>query len=96
MDTDAAPPFPVRRGRRHRGSPAREWTGGWQGQGHRDRVGLRAATLEVQATQAARRRQRRQAQKAGRTLTTPPLAVAGGLWLSTTRNAATWSAAAVL
>src|SRR5207245_1753120 len=45
---------------------------------------------------AARRRQRRKAQKAGRTITAPTLAVAGWLLLITTLDAATWSAADVL
>jgi hypothetical protein len=95
-ETDAAQPFPVLRWLRQRGSPAREWTGWGRWQGHRYRVRLLAAKLDAKATQAARRRQRRKAQKAGRTLTAPTLAVAGGLLLITTLDAATWSAAEVL
>jgi hypothetical protein len=96
LETDAAQPFPVLRWLRQRGSPEREWTGWCRWQGHRYRVRLLAAKLDAKATQAARRRQRRKAQKAGRTLTAPTLAVAGGLLLITTRDAATWSAADVL
>ena len=96
LETDAAQPFPVLRWLRQRGSPAREWTGWCQWQGHRYRVRLLAVKLDGRATQAARRRQRRKAQKAGRTLTTPTLAVAGWLLLITTLDAATWSAAEVL
>ena len=96
LETDAAQPFPVLRWLRQRGSPAREWTGWCQWQGHRYRVRLLAVKLDVQATQAARRRQRRTAQQAGRTLTTPTLAVAGGLLLITTLDGATGSAAEVL
>jgi hypothetical protein len=55
-----------------------------------------AAKLDAKATPAGRRRQRRKAQKAGRTSTAPPLAVAGWLLLITTLDAATWSAADVL
>src|SRR5512132_4217124 len=96
LETDAAQPFPVLRWLRQRGSPEREWTGWCRWQGHRYRVRLLAAQLDAKATQAARRRQRRKAQQAGRTLTAPTLAVAGWLLLITTLDAATWSAADVL
>src|SRR2546426_1327730 len=96
LETDAEQPFPVLRWLRQRGSPEREWTGWGRWQGHRDRVRLIAAQLDAKATQAARRRQRRKAQKAGRTITAPTLAVAGGLLLITTLDATTWSAADVL
>ena len=96
LETDAEQPFPVLRWLRQRGSPEREWTGWCRWQGHRYRVRLIAATLDAKATQAARRRQRRKAQKAGRTITAPTLAVAGWLLLITTLDAATWSAADVL
>ena len=66
----------------------------WQGQ--RYRVRLVAAKLDAQATQRARCRTHRKAQKAGRTITVPTLAVAGWLLLITTLDAATWSAADVL
>jgi hypothetical protein len=95
-ETDAAQPFPVLRWLRQRGSPEREWIGWWQWQGQRYRVRLLAAQLDGQATQVARRRQRRKAQKAGRTITAPTRALAGGLLLITTLDAATWAAAEVL
>ena len=60
------------------------------------RVRLIAGTLDAQATQRARRRQRRKAQKAGRIITAPTLAVAGWLLLLTTRTVEMWSAAEVL
>jgi Transposase DDE domain len=59
-------------------------------------VRLVAAKLDPAAAQRARRRRRRKAQKAGRTITAPTLAVAGWLLLITTLAAATWSAADVL
>src|SRR5215475_2890950 len=71
LETDAEQPFPVLRWLRQRGSPEREWTGWCRWQGHRYRVRLMAAKLDAKATQAARRRQRRKAQKAGRTITVP-------------------------
>jgi len=96
LETDAEQPFPVLRWLRQRGNSEREWTGWCRWQGHRYRVRLIAATLDAKATQAARRRQRRKAQQAGRTITAPTLAVAGWLLLITTLDAATWSAADVL
>jgi len=50
----------------------------------------------VSVSRPARRRQRRKAQKAGRTLTAPTRAVAGWILVLTTLAAATWSAADVL
>ena len=96
LETDAGQPFPVLRWLRQRGSPEREWTGWCRWQGQRYRVRLIAAKLDAKATQAARRRKRRKAQKAGRTITAPTLAVAGWLLLITTLDAAAWSAADVL
>jgi Transposase DDE domain len=93
VETDAAQPFPVLRWLRQRGSPEREWRGWCRWQGQRYRVRLLAAKLAAKATQGARRRQRRKAQKAGRTITAPTRAVAGGLLLLTPLDAATWSAA---
>jgi Transposase DDE domain len=81
---------------RQRGSPEREWVGWCRWQGQRYRVRLVAAKLDAQATQRARCRKRRKAQKAGRTITAPTLAVAGWLRLITTLDAATWSVADVL
>jgi len=96
LETDAEQPFPGRRWLRQRGSPEREWTGWCRWQGQRYRVRLIAAKLDAKATQAARRRRRRKAPQAGRTITAPTLAGAGGLLLITTLDAATWSAAEVL
>jgi hypothetical protein len=96
LETDAGCPFNVLRWLRQRGSPEREWVGWCQWRGQRYRVRLLAAKLDAQATQHARRRKRRKAQKAGRTITAPTLAVAGWLLLITTLEAATWSAADVL
>src|SRR5215468_699240 len=86
LETDAEQPFPVLRWLRQRGSPEREWTGWCRWQGHRYRVRLMAAKLDAKATQAARRRQRRKARNAGRTITAPTLAVAGWLLLNQIRS----------
>src|ERR671922_246245 len=59
-------------------------------------VRVDAAKLDPQATRRARRRTRRKAQQAGRTITAPTLAVAGWLLLITTLDASTWSTADVL
>jgi hypothetical protein len=59
-------------------------------------VRLVATKLDPTAPRRARCRARRQAPKAGRTLTTPTLAVAGGLRLIPTLDTGTWSPAAVL
>jgi hypothetical protein len=96
LETDAGQPFNVLRWLRQQGSPEREWRGWCQWQGQRYRVRLLAAKLDAPATQRARCRRRRKAQKAGRTITAPTLAVAGWLLLITTLEAPTWSAADVL
>jgi hypothetical protein len=96
LETEVGPPFNVLRWLRQRGSPEREWVGWCRWQGQRYRVRLVAAKLDAQATQRARCRTRRKAQKAGRPLTAPTLAVAGWLLLITTLDAATWSVADVL
>ena len=96
LETDAGQPFNVLRWLRQRGNREREWVGWCRWQGQRYPVRLLAAKLDAQATQRARRRKHRKAQKAGRTLTAPTLAVAGWLLLITTREATTWSAADVL
>jgi Transposase DDE domain len=96
LETDAGQPFNVLRWLRQRGSLEREWHGWCQWQGQRYRVRLIAAKLDAAATQRARHRRRRKAQKAGRTITAPTLAVAGWLLLITTLEAPTWSAADVL
>ena len=57
---------------------------------------LVSAQLDAQAALAARRRARRKAQQAGRTLTAPTLTVAGGVLLITTLDARTWTTADVL
>jgi hypothetical protein len=96
LETDAGQPFNVLHWLRQRGSPEREWGGwGWW-QGQRYRVRLLAAQLDAHATHHARCRQRRKAQKAGRTITAPTLAGAGWLLLITPLDAGTWSAADVL
>jgi hypothetical protein len=59
-------------------------------------VRLIAAKLDAAATQRARRRHRRKAQKAGRTVGAATLAVAGWVVLITTLAAATWAVADVL
>ena len=96
LETEGGQPFNVLRWLRQRGRSPREWVGWCRWQGQRYRVRLLAGKLYAQATQRARRRQRRKAQKAGRTLTAPTLAVAGWLLLLTTLPAETWSAAEVL
>jgi hypothetical protein len=96
LETEVGPPCKGLRWLRQRGSPERAWVGWWRWQGQRYRVRLVAATRDAQATQRARCRTRRQAQQAGRTITAPPLAGAGGLLLLPPLDAATWSAADVL
>jgi hypothetical protein len=96
LETEAGTPFKVLRWLRHRGGPEREWKGWCRWEGRRYAVRLVAAKLAPAAAQRARRRRRRKAQKAGRTITAPTLAVAGWLLLITTLAAATWSAADVL
>ena len=96
LETEGGGLFNVLRWLRQRGSPEREWVGWWQGQGQRYRVRLLAAKRDTHAPQHARRRKRRKAQKAGRAITVPTLAVAGWLLLITTLEAETWSAADVL
>src|SRR5262245_46141382 len=96
LETEAGQPFNVLRWLRQRGGAEREWHGWcrWAGQAYA--VRLVAAKLDATATWRARRRTRRKAQKAGRTVTAPTLAVAGWLLLITTLDAGTWSTADVL
>jgi Transposase DDE domain len=96
LETEAGQPFNVLRWLRQRGGAAREWHGWCRWAGQRYPVRLVAAKLAPTATRRARRRARRKAQKAGRTITTPTLAVAGWLLLITTLAAATWATADVL
>ena len=96
LETEAGSPFNVLRWLRHRGGAEREWQGWCRWEGRRYRVRLVAAKLDVQVALAARRRTRRKAQKAGRTLTAPTLTVAGWVLLITTLDAGTWTAADVL
>jgi Transposase DDE domain len=96
LETEAGQPFNVLRWLRQQGGPEREWHGWCQWQNQRYRVRLIAAKLDAPATQRARRRKRRKAQKAGRTITAPTLMVAGWLLLITTLVATTWSTADVL
>jgi hypothetical protein len=96
LETEAGQPFNVLGWLRQGGGSAREWHGWCRWAGQRYPVRLVAATLAPTATRRARRRARRKAQKAGRTITTPTLAVAGWLLLITTLAAATWATADVL
>jgi Transposase DDE domain len=96
LETEAGQPFNVLRWLRQQGGPEREWHGWCRWKGQRYAVRLVAAKLDPAAAQRARRRRRRKAQKAGRTITAPTLAVAGWLLLITTLAAETWSAADVL
>jgi hypothetical protein len=96
LETEAGQPFNVLCWLRQRGSSAREWHGWCRWAGQRYSVRLVAAKLDPTATRRAKRRARRKAQKAGRTITAPTLAVAGWLLLITTLAAATWATADVL
>ena len=96
LETEAGQPFNVWRWLRQRGRPQREWVGWCRWQSQRYRVRLVAAKLDAPAAQRARCRKRRKAQKAGRTITAPTLAVAGWLLVITTLDAGTWAAADVL
>jgi hypothetical protein len=95
LETEAGQPGNGLRWLRHQGGAARQWRGGWRWAGQRYPVRLGAVKLEPPATRRARYRARRKAHKAGRTLTTPTLAVAGGLRLITTLAPGTWSTADV-
>src|SRR5215472_14490366 len=96
LETEAGQPCNVLRWLRHPGGAEREWHGWcrWAGQPYAGRRA--AAKLDPTATRRAGRRARRKAQKAGRTITVPTLAVAGWLLLITTLDAGTWSTADVL
>src|SRR6266446_70209 len=96
LETEAAEPFNVLRWLRQRGNSERDWHGWCRWEGQRYAVRLVAAKLDPAATRRAQRRTRRKAQKAGRTITAPTLAVAGWLLLITTLDAETWLAADVL
>jgi hypothetical protein len=96
LETEEGQPFNVLRWLRHRGGAEREWHGWCRWAGQPYAVRLVAAKLDPTATRRARCRARRKAQKAGRTITAPTLAVAGWLLLITTLDAGTWSTADVL
>src|SRR5712664_1785764 len=96
LETEAGQSFNVLRWLRQRGGSEREWHGWCRWGDQRYPVRLVAAKLDAQATRRAQRRTRRKAQKAGRTITAPTLAVAGWLLLITTLDAETWLAADVL
>jgi len=96
LETEAGQPCNVLRWLRHPGGAEREWRGWCRWAGQRYPVRLVAAKLDPTATRRARYRARRKAQKAGRTLTTPTLAVAGWLLLITTLDTGIWSTADVL
>ena len=95
-ETEAGLAFNVLRWLRPRGGSEREWQGWGRGEGQRYAVRLVAAKLAPAAAPRARHRRRRKAHKAGRTITAPTLAVAGGLLLITTLAAGLWSTADVL
>jgi hypothetical protein len=96
LETEAGQPFAVLRWLRQPGESTRDWHGWCRWEGVRYRVRLAATKLPPAATQQARRRQHRKAQKAGRRLTAPTRAVAGWLLVITTLETALWSAADVL
>jgi hypothetical protein len=96
LETEAGQLFNVLGWLRHRGGAARAWHGWCRWAGQRYPVRLVAAKLDATATRCARHRARRKAQKAGRTITAPTLAVAGWLLLITTLAVATWATADVL
>ena len=96
LETDTGQPCTVLRWLRQRGETARDWHGWCRWQGQRYRVRLIATQLDPATARQARCRKRRKAQKAGRTLTGPTLAVAGWLLVITTLSAATWSPTDVL
>jgi hypothetical protein len=96
LETEAGQPVNVLCWLRQRGRAEREWHCWCRWAGQRYPVRLVAAKLDSPATRRARCRARRKAQKAGRTLTAPTLAVAGWLLLITTLDAATWATADVL
>ena len=96
LETEGGQPVNVLRWLRQRGGAEREWHGWCRWVGQRYPVRLVATKLDPTATRRARRRTRRNAQQAGRTLTAPTLAVAGWLLLITTLDARTWSTADVL
>jgi len=91
--TAAGQPCAVRRWLRQRGEAPRDWPGGCRWPGQRSRVRLMAATRAPATAPQARRRKRRPAHQAGRTLTAPTLAVAGWIRVLTTLAAVTWSPA---
>ena len=93
LETEAGQPCTVLRWLRQRGGSEREWHGWGRWAGQRYPVRLVAAKLDPTATRRARRRARRTAHKAGRTLTAPTLAVAGWRLRLTTLDAGTWSTA---
>jgi Transposase DDE domain len=96
LATEAGQPCAVLRWLRQRGETARDWHGWGRWQGQRYRVRLIAAKLDPATAQKARRRRRRQAQKAGRPITAPTLAGAGWLLVITPLSAGTWSSTDVL
>jgi hypothetical protein len=96
LETAAGQPFRVLHWLRQRGEAEREWHGWCRWEGQRYAVRLVAAKLTPGAAQRARRRTRRKAQKAGRTITAPTLAGAGWLLVVTTLDGGIWSTADVL
>src|SRR5262249_9919579 len=96
LDTEAGQPFNVLGWLRQRGGAARGGHGWGRLAGQRDPLRLVAAQPPPTATPPPPRPPPPQAQKAGRTITTPTLAVAGWRLLITTLAAATGATADVL
>ena len=96
LETEAGQPFHVLPWLRQPGEAEREWHGWCRWEGQRYAVRLVAAKLTPGAAQRARRRTRRKAQKAGRTITAPTLAGAGWLLVITTLDVGLWATADVL
>jgi hypothetical protein len=96
LETEAGQPFNVLGWLRQGSATAQEWHGWCRWAGQRYSVRLVATKLDPTATRCARRRTRRKAQKAGRRITAPTLAVAGWLLLITTLDATIWAMADVL
>ena len=96
LETEGEQPFNVLGWLRQGRDSTQEWHGWCRWAGQRYPVRLVATKLDPIATRRARRRTRRKAQKAGRRITAPTLAVAGWLLLITTLDATIWAMADVL
>jgi len=96
LEPEGGQPFNVLGWLRQGSGSAQEWHGWCRWAGQRYPVRLVATKLDPTATRRARRRTRRKAQKAGRRITAPTLAVAGWRLLITTLDATIWAMADVL